>query len=89
MVIRPTHNVLNKPAVLRTKLNFIYLTHTHIYNAKSNKNYANIKVRDETAIKFLTSMINTFTLERSFKRLGSHMYVTRALINRTLINSEF
>jgi len=30
-LIRLTHKVLNKPAVLRTKLNFIYLTHTHIY----------------------------------------------------------
>jgi len=30
-LISPTRKVLNKPAVLRIKLNFIYLTHTHTY----------------------------------------------------------
>jgi len=72
-----------------TTCKYIELIYIYIYNVKSDKNYANFKVRDETAIKFLTSMINTFTLERRFERLRSHMYVTRVLINRTLINSEF
>jgi len=65
------------------------LMNNPVYNAKYDKNYANFKVRDETAIKFLTSIINTFTLERRFEILGSHVYVTRLLKNRTLINSEF
>jgi hypothetical protein len=94
-LIRSTHvvkwwklayNVLNKPAELRPILNFIYLTYITL---NLTRTLLIFKVRDETAVKFLTSMINTITKEGTFERAGSHMYVTRVSINRTLINSEF